>query len=184
MTPSPTKRRIAVWLLLGLLVGTAWVWTLRQQAQRQYEAAAQQLTASRELAAHIQQARDQPTLAAEAQLAPSELAQRLAHTAAESGIAAEAIARVWPQPERRLGDSPYTTKPTEIHLNGITLAQTLELLTRLENDTTLSPPMDVTALRIVAPRIASNNTLDNAPETWSVDATLSQTLYRPIESNR
>ena len=94
---------------------------------------------------------------------------------AEAGAAAQAtgaILRIGPQPPRRLADSVYLEKPTQVSVRQLTLQQLITFLHDLSDD---SSNLWVPSLRIRSSQVAT------VAGRWDAEMTVSYLIYSPIQ---
>jgi Tfp pilus assembly protein PilO len=165
-------QRLTMWLLimlLGMSVICFWSW---QQMQEQHRIA--QLTANDELQCkaigdQISQLRD----AAQSRRPDEDmntLVQQMQQAASQSSMPMSHVQRIRPSAERRIGQSPYVEKPTQLSLSNITLPQAVAFLHHLA---TLQPDLQIQSLRITEDR--RNQTSDQ----WQIEVGLANVIYSP-----
>ncbi len=171
--PSDTSKRTpALAGILGVLLLLAAVWSYDTMVRSRAAAldAAQDLETCRQLGQRIERLRGRPSLAGSAELQQGELTQRIELAARQANIPAERLIRVWPEASRRLGETPYREKPTQVLLRNVSLQQTVTLLHTLSSS---EAGLQVKSLRITAPREGERGDL------WTVEATLSYLIFSP-----
>ncbi|MCA9234849.1 MAG: hypothetical protein KDA44_05235 [Planctomycetales bacterium] len=162
--------------LLATLAGTAvwacaWRYGERRTAFRETQASLQRCTG---LAAQIRILRDRPDQAASESRSEQALAEAIERAVKEAGVGIQQIARIEPQPPRRVGETDYLEHATAVQLDGVTLAQLATWLTRLKQG-------DLQQLRVSSARIVApfQTTESAGPETWNVEVTLTYLVYLP-----
>lgn len=174
MTPR-RRQTLAIGLLLAILIGgVGWSvdWMFgRRQAARQ---AGEDLASCRELAREIESLRQKPRMAATEPMAAGELGQRIQAASRQASMGEAAIEGIYPQPPRRMGDSPYVQKPTALALRGVSLPQLAAFLYYLGADGGLS----VRDLRLRSPHS------DAAQDTWDAEVTVTVLVYTPAAKGR
>lgn len=170
---NPRKRQaILVGVMLVLLAITAlWSWG-RYAAARDRAAAARESTAAVEaLAESIEGLRRQPTMGVQA-LADTQLTAMLEASARAAGFDPESvILSIRPQPDRRVENTPYRQKTTELRLQRLTLRQLVRFLYDLSSR---NPGLRVDGLQLSSPAG------EGPAATWTVDPlTLSYLIYAP-----
>ncbi len=122
------------------------------------------------LAARIQAIQARPQLASDKPRQVAETTGMIEAAAKSAKIPAGKLVRINPGPLRRLGDSPYKEKPTEIFLKNVTMDQVVAFLHNLTG-----PAGGLTAktLRLSSPSSADTGNL------WSVDLELTYLIYDP-----
>ena len=186
MTAS-RRTSLYAFLLLALLILTA-CWSVTQLSNSRAQAieASNALASSHKLINQIKQLRQRPSLAGAKEMQLTDLTQLIEQAAQSAGLSRQQLVRIWPEPARRVDDSPYKQKPTQILLESVTLEQLLKLLTGLTQDQQLT----ATSLRLSMPRsTAPHQTSANAhrpaaqgtnqPNRWSAELTVSYFIYTP-----
>ncbi|MEM8784151.1 MAG: hypothetical protein AAGE65_15050 [Planctomycetota bacterium] len=124
-------------------------------------------------------------------LDPATLARLLEGAAQSSGLDAQQIERVWPQPPERLDDSDYVRHATQLVVRGVTLVEALRFLSTLRSGVALGDERDtpaavvsrsrlnVDAVRLVTPRSAATESSSGVVERWTLEATVSHIAFRP-----
>ncbi len=157
----------ALTVLAGVSVWSIF-WMARQRADAQ--TAAEDRSECRSLARTIALLRDRPTVAATEDMGTERLSARIEAARAQAQFAGRELDGVFPQPPRRLGDSPYLEAPTSLVLRGVTLARLAAFLHYLSDGSGLN----VRDLVLRAPR-------GDAPrDTWDAEATLTYLIYAPV----
>lgn len=170
-----SRPAILVGLMLALLFAFAWqstTWMLNQQSSARY--AREDLLECERLASTIESLRTQPAVAAVEDMGAQELGQRIEAASRLAQVGPGAIERVSPQAGRRVGDSPYLAKPTQIVLRGVTLSQATTLLFHLTDNTGLT----VKDIRLRTPHGEAAN------QFWMAEATLTYLIYAPTTPAR
>jgi len=103
-----------------------------------------------------------------------DLTRLIESSVTDASISAEHLIKVWPEHERRLDDSAYLEKPTQILLRNVTLSQTVSCLHSL---TTQDTGLIARSIRLTASR-------ESNPETdlWNLESTLSYLIYDPHDN--
>ena len=160
-------------MLVMLAIAAAWNvnWMMDQRDQARH--AARQLAACRALAQQIDALRDQPAVASSEAIGVQELGQRLADAARKANLGDRRPRSVRPQSARRVGDSPYLRKPTDLALRGLSLQQTAAFLHHL----TAASKLTVQDLRLRTPHGNIN------ADTWNAEATLTYLVYEPASND-
>lgn len=160
-------------VLLSVLSVAAYLHMARQQAAARD--AVTQLAEARQLVQQIESLRDRPVLAGVQEMPPTDLAQLVEESAQKANLDVAQIVRIWPEPARRIGQSPYLEKPTQILLRNATLEQ----FTRFLAHVIQSPyRLRVSALRLSAPR--DRDAAATGPDRWTAEVTLTYLLYAPV----
>jgi len=174
MTRHPKPLVLLGVLVAGLLAATLWSYTLLAASRASAATAIDDHDACQRLASSIeslQQGRlpqdfmDQPL---------NELVRRIEMSAQSSLIPTQSLVRIWPEPERRIGNTPYKQKPTQILLRNVTLKQLITFLYRLTAD---GLGLQIPSIRLTAPR-------DNeAGSLWTTEITATYLSYDPIPTS-
>lgn len=135
-------------------------------------------------ARQVQTHRQAPRLVSDREMELTLLARLIERAADGAGVPRQALDRIWPQPIRRVGDTAYQRKSTQLVVRGVTLPQAVQFLHALTQSDT---PLSIDTLRLSAPRIAPRITAgshsDESPggtaETWTLETTVSHLLYQP-----
>ena len=157
-------------LATGLLAGAVWCHGLRNQARKAAELASRDLVECERLAEQIERLRQRPALAGSKELQLTELARRIEGAAKDSQVPPGSIVRIWPQQARRLEDSVFKEKPTQVLLRSVGMPQLIRFLHKLATD---GSGLHVKSIRLVAPRDQL------ADQRWTAEATLTYLVYAP-----
>jgi len=158
-------------------------------AQTEAQISSRLLSESHGYAQQIEQGRSSPAVVSDQAMELTLLAHLIERAADEAGVNRQALDRIWPQPPRRVGDSPYLRKATQLVVRDVTMAQGIGFLHRL---TTGDSPMNLDALRLSAPRastsaaggsLSASRRRSQEPETWTLEATVSQLIYHPTTTD-
>lgn len=125
--------------------------------------------------------RQAPKTVSERELESTLLARLIEHSAERADIPRRALDRIWPQPPRRVDDTPYQRAATQLLLRDVTMPQAASFLNSLA---TASTPLSIDAVRLSAPRSEASNAGGNfagggGGETWTLEATVSHLHYQP-----
>lgn len=166
-------------LLAGVAVATlavATVWSIdgmyrkRDAAQK----AAEDLVVCKDLAHAVESLRDEPTVASTEDMGIQELGKRIESASQQAKLNGASLEGVFPQPARRVGDSPYLYKPTTLVLRRVSLPQLATYLFYLTTDSGLN----VHDLRLRTPRGEA------ASDVWDAETTLTYLIYAPPTKTR
>jgi Tfp pilus assembly protein PilF len=173
MTTSPPRRRAGPLLLLAaiILCGTTfWGYLSLTDAQDSADAAAIDAAAARRSAARIESLRG-PAAGGSRESSGDGIAigTQIARAAEAAGIDGEP--GIHTQPPRKVGNSPYEERPTQVVFQRLTMRQVVTFLSTITTD--------VPGLRVTELRLSGGRESDPA-DRWEVDATLSSfTLAAP-----
>lgn len=165
--------RMRVWLicllvLLGILALAA---SARKQAAKDRAVQAQaDVAAVAGVLQEIDRLKNRPSLAGAQEIQLSELARQIEQSAVAAGVLQANIIRIYPDPDRRLGESPYVEKPTQLMVKNVTMQQATTLCLTLKQKI---PGLWVKSLRLSAPRGGEGG------DDWSVESVLSYLVYAP-----
>lgn len=154
-------------LLLALLVAAVLSYLWLSDGRASAIAAAADLRAARQLAGKIEASRGRPS-AAGAEGPENELRRQIAAAAQFADIPAASLGSIEARPPRRLGDSAYQERPTQVALNGVTLRQVIQFCHVLSEG----------GLRVVEIRLSAVPQKEKG-ERWAANATLSYLVYAP-----
>ena len=118
----------------------------------------------------IEQFGHRPTLATEQEQLSAETIGLIENAAKAAGISAESMARMTPEPPRRLGDTVYKEKPTQVLMRKITLKQLTALTYGLLSAET---GLHARSIRVIAPRAEETGDL------WTAELVLTYLIYDP-----
>ncbi len=161
----------AALLLLVMMFSMRSVTRMKQAAL----GAEQDFNECQELAAKLQAIGSKPRLAAQHEQVVDELTGALEKAARSAGVMPDSIATISPQPARRLGDTVYKEKPTQVLLRKITLKQLSEMAYSLLSGNT---GLHVRSIRLSAPRH------DDTGGLWTAELVVTYMLYDPPRMER
>ncbi len=168
-----SARMIAlVVVALAVAAGLNLEWMIAQRAEAR--GALEDLERCRQLVGQIASLRDIPTVASTETMGVQELGDRIQRALRLAQLEASAIEGIYPQSARRVGDSPYLLKPTQIVFRGVTLPQLTTFLYHMNDDT----GMNVSHLNLSTPRS------DATDARWDADATLTYLIFSPPKNKR
>jgi len=176
----PRRKGILIGVMVAMFtIAALWNanWMFRQRALAQR--ASVDLAESQQLAAAIASLREQPAVASDEVMGVQALGTKIVAASQRArlniGEDDQAVSEfIYPQPPRRMGDSPYMIKPTALTLREISLEQLVTFLYHLTDEAGLS----VRDLRLRTPHSATSEHL------WDAEATLTYLIYTPPESRR
>jgi len=167
------NRRKATLLLIaaGLLAAVlGWCYGAMARARTTAQHAAADLVECRRMAAAIENRSRQPAKASEHEQLATETTGLIEAATRDADIEPRSLIRISPEPPRRLGDTVYKEKPTQVFLKDITLKQLVGLV---HNLLASKNNLEVKALRLAAPR--PDDTTDN----WTAELVLTYLIYDP-----
>jgi len=131
-------------------------------------ASANDLTLCREMIKSIEQYRHRPALASEHELLATQTNGLIEKAAMDAGISQKSLVRITPEPARRIEDSPYKEKPSQILLRDVTLKQMVPFVHNL-----LTAGLNARAIRLVSPKP------EDTGQLWTMEITMSYLVYDP-----
>ena len=172
------RRRSSVMLLVVLIAAVAMTtWSFRQLAAAEAASGRSRddLVVCRQLARRIGALRHKPALAGSQELQLNELARRIEQACQSADVPPDSLVRIWPEQARRVGDTNYKEKPTQILLRQVTLRHIIRFLHALTGD---ESGLWVKTIRLVAPRDGHDH------NHWTAEATISYLIYTPKDQSR
>ena len=168
---SGRRKAVALGVLSVILAGLAlWANGQRSAARAQAERASRDLQACRKLARKIERLRHRPNQAGARELEFSVLNARVEGAARMAAVARDRIAGIQPKPARRVGNTVYNHKPTEILLDAVSMKQLVVFLHTLISG---SPGLHVSSLRLSASRGQESQ------DSWAAEVVVSYLIYAP-----
>lgn len=164
---------------LGLFVAvlaaaTIWCWTTLAESRDAALTAANDLTQARRSAARIEAVR-RDTVVAGGLRPERELRRRIDEAAERAGIAPEGLETIQDQSGRRVGNTGYEERPTQVVIHEVSLQQAVTFLHAVAGE---SPGVTVKTIRLTAPR--EQDTADR----WTAEATLTFLAQAPRRTPR
>lgn len=136
--------------------------------------AANELVQCNELAKAITSLRDQPSVVSNEEMGVRQLGERIKAATEHADFDGAALEGIFPQAARRVGNTPYLSKPTSLSLRGVSLAQLAAFLLHVSDGSGLT----VRDIRLRAPRSEATTHL------WDAELTLSYLIYSPPPTAR
>lgn len=167
------SQRVIVLASLAVVVGilvSGWSYGRMSESRAVTIAAADDLAACHRMARQIRALRHKPSVAGSHEPQQNELTRRIEQSARQARIPAQNLDRIWPEPARYIGDTPYKKHATEVVLRGVTLQQIVTLMHTLESQ---GDGPRLSRIRLAAPR--DKNTTNH----WTAEATLTYLVYAP-----
>ena len=166
-------QRLTVWLVVMLLCMTAlcfWSWQQLQTQQHLAKATVNDQLKCQRLASEIQAIRDTAqTQKPEDQI--NTLVQQIQQAADQASMPMSHVQRIRPATQRRMGQSAYLEKPTQLSLSNITLQKTIAFLHHLVS---LQPDLQIQSMRLTEARKNPTSNL------WQVEVGLATVVYAPV----
>lgn len=165
------RQRILVSVLVGLLCVTAyWNHGRLRQSQAAVMSGRESLQDCRDAAQTIRMLRRRPAMAGSQEMQLTEITRRIEQAVQTAGASANDIMLIRSQPPRRVEDTVYKEKPTQVTLRQVTLQEVVRFLHELTGD---DSGLRAGNLRLTAPRDQQTG------DTWSVEVTLTYLIYAP-----
>ena len=144
------RASLAMGVIACVLLGAmGWTYSYFVDCRRNAQLAAENYNACRQLAERIDSLQKKPSLAVSRDLQVTELSRRLEDALGKSDIATDDLARVTPEAPRRIGDTAYLERSTQVVLRNVTLRQVIVFLTSLAGEPS---GLSVAGIRLTAPR--------------------------------
>lgn len=161
---------LVVALALSLVMTAYYCYGQLTASRAAFRIAAEDLTLCHRIASDINHLRGSPTLAKPDEPQLNELTRHIELSAKDAGIPLDLLVRIWPDPVRRMGGSPYKRKSTQVLFRQITLRQ---IITFLHTITAEGQGPLVTHITLTATdeKTASNH--------WTAETTLTHLIYDP-----
>ena len=174
---SPMRRRtlLTAAFLVMLAATTGWAWGRLTGARTTAEDAARSLAACEDLSDQIRRLQHRPDIAGAGELQIDVLAGKIERAGRSAGMSPASVVRIWPEQIRRVSDSVYKAKCTQIVLERITLKQ---LTTFLHALTVETPRLWVKSINLTAPRGQETG------RTWGVRVVVSYLIFDPPSRSR
>ena len=172
------KKRTGILIVIMtvlLLVTMLWAYGRMCDSRAVTLAAQTDLGECRNVAAKIQRYRHQPTVALQHERLSAEITGMVEAAANSAGIAADKLIRITPEPPRRLEDTVYKEKPTNVLLKDVALKQLVVLLHDLLS---AEKGLNDDWLRITASR------RDDTGDLWSAEFVVTHLIYDPPRLNK
>ena len=172
-----TRRTTVLFTLLAALLAGLAVWNCRfmTEKRRARSVALADLQRCRQIVWKIAALRRRPSMACDEERLSAETIGLTEQAAKSAGIRTDKLTRITPAPPRRLGDTVYKEKPTQVLLKNVTLEQLVGMLYSLAGGEKGLHPK---SLRLTAPRA------DDCGETWNAELVLTYLIYDPPSSKR
>lgn len=170
MKTIPRQNILAAVLTVALIGMAGWSFGQLRSGRAAAETAARSLSDCEAIASQIRSLTERPAAAAAAELQVSLLTKGIERAAQSARLSPQSLVRISPQPLRRLADTAYQEKPTQLELRGLSLQQLMAFIHILSTD---GSGLRVSALRVAAPRGQEES------ELWDAQATLTYLVYAP-----
>jgi len=168
------RKDILVAVLISLLtIAAGWSYARYDAARSGAVRAWENLAASRSLASRIDQLRHKPNLAGAQELQLAVLGRQVERAAQVAQVTASKLARIWPEPARRVGNTVYREKSTQITLKDVSTRQFVVFLHTL---TATTPGLSAQSLRLSASRGRETE------DSWAAEVVVTYLIYAPPKS--
>lgn len=173
---------VLTFLVLGTAGFAGWGVMRAASVRDRARSSVDQLQQLRRYAEVIQTHRNAPTRIDDQEIELTLLAKIIEEAADASNVPRQALDRIWPQPGRRVEDTPYVRKTTQVILREVSLSAAVAFMSSL---TAAEPPLSIDALRFSHPargRAAESSVSDqhDAMETWNFEVLVSYMIYQPV----
>lgn len=170
MSPSNRQSLLLSALAILLLATALWSYGQLARSRKAAVAAVQDLRMCQALVPRLEALKRRPTLVGLQELPATDLTQHVEQAAQRAAMPISCVIRISPEAARRLGDTVYKEKPTQILLRQVTLRQLAAFFLEL---TKRGSGLQVKSLRLSAPREQESG------EGWTAEATVSHVIYSP-----
>ena len=169
-------KRMALYLAVaGLLLAMLCFWSAGRLASARAAklSAENDLARCRQIASSLSSIQNRPALSGSSQHEMEELSHQIESAAQKASIPPQSIVRIWPEPARRVGESVYKEKPTQVLLKKVTMQQVAGFLYTLtgEGDALSAKSIRLTPLQD-----------DKGANLWTADVSVSYFVYDPPEN--
>ncbi|MFG0250497.1 MAG: hypothetical protein ACF8OB_16550 [Phycisphaeraceae bacterium JB051] len=173
------NQRLTLWLMLiTMMLGGACFWAYQklETQKRLATVEAKNQDKCQQIAQAIDEIR-QKAQTMEPADEMSSLVQHIQSAASQAGMPMQHVQRIRPSSARRIGQSPYVQKPTQLSLQDVTLKNAVSFLHQLSST---QADMQIKSLRMTAPRL-QQGVIANATtsETWNMEVGLASIAYVP-----
>lgn len=191
-----TGKRIAIYAVLitvVLILGLFWCYGRLQSQREAATTAARNLRTCRRLIQQIKHLQQQPAMASSQAIHLTDLTSQIEQVANRVHIDPEQLDRIWPEPSRRVGDSAYKEKPTDVLLENVSLKQLTGFLCDLVAE---DRRLRISSLRLISPQSddafadtgtspgnSGNSSAKSRVDRWSVEMTIGDLVYAPASGN-
>jgi len=171
------RRMTALLAILAVLLVLTTVWAYGYMASQRDDAAGARanLAACLDLARQIEQFGRRSTIAVNQERVVSDVNAQIEKSARAAGISPESLDRIFPEPSRRIGDTTYKEKPTQVLLRRVTLKQLVTFAYAMASG---DPPLHVKSIRVSAPR------QEDSDDLWTGELALTYLIYEPLQLDR
>lgn len=179
------EKRMALYLvLLSLLLAGLCCWSagLLSSARQEKLSAEADLARCRQIAGVLSSLQNRPAMLGGSRGETEELSRQVESAAQKASIPSQSIIRIWPEPARRVGESVYKEKPTQILLRKVSMQQIAGFLYALtgEGDVLSAKSIRLTPLQGDEGAGAGNaSNAANPGNTWTADVSVSYFVYDP-----
>ena len=170
----PKNPALVIGTLLALLIVCIVVSATRLMSKVQaLREVSENLETCRRLASDISKTRQAPSRAVAKASSTTEITKQIEEAARSMNLPATTVIAIDPQAPRRIADSSYKLRVTQLDLKPLLLP---ELISFLHNILQRDPTLVVTSLRLSSPgRVGDASTV----EAWIPEVTLTNLIYDP-----
>ncbi len=170
------RHRVLIGVLMAMLILTA-LWSYQYMLTRRDAAlaAAEDLREGLSMMRQIEQMSRRPALASDHERLLTETTGLITTAATAAGIAPDSLVRFTPEAPRRIGESVYKEKPTQVWLQAVTLRQLVDLASA---EALREAGLNVESIRVTAPPDGREG------DQWNVDLVLSYLVYDPPKAGK
>ena len=158
-------------ILVGLLCLTA-LWSYRYVAEQSRAGlkARRDLSECRRYAAAIERLKERPDVATGHVRLHAETTTAIEDAAKSARLSARSLARITPEPPRRVADTVYREKPTQVLVKNVTLEQLVQMVHGLVG---AGHRLHARSIRITAPKA------EDTGRQWNAELLLTYLIYDP-----
>jgi hypothetical protein len=169
------RRLLTVFVALGLFTLDGWSYWSMDRSRSEAQRAQTDAALCQKLSNDILELQKKPAIAGTREQATEELAARIESAAKQSGIGADSLASIAPEPAVRVGDSDYLEKATSVQLREVTLNQLAGLFGEISSE---GSGLQIKSLRLTAPP-QDLSTEHKSSELWSAEFSIAYLIYSP-----
>ncbi len=178
------NQRLIIWLLLmtAMFTGSSmWSYGHLQSQKRLAEISARNQSKCQQIAQAIDDIRQHAQ-----DIEPADdmnsLVQQIQKAASSANMPMQHVQRIRPSSPRRLGQSPYVQKATQLSLQDVTMQNAITFLHHLAMS---QPNLNIQSMRITSPRSYQQETsATNTGETWKMEVGIASIAYVPEVKKR
>ncbi|MFB3891186.1 MAG: hypothetical protein ACE15C_04090 [Phycisphaerae bacterium] len=171
------RRKLILMAALGVTLLLTAVWSYQYMSGRREAAAAAQrdLADGRRMMGQIELASRMPAMAADRERLATETTSLIEQAARTAGIAPGSLRRISPEAPRRVGETVYKEKPTQVQLQAVSLKELVAFALAISGP---QAGLNVDSMRLGIPREAG------ADGRWTAELVLTYLIYDPPQIGR